>query len=80
MSDLPVVVALLLVAVAAPGVVLTREPGRQAIVLSVYGLALTVLFVTLQAPDVALSQLTVGTAVLPLMVVLAIAAADRNGK
>jgi multisubunit Na+/H+ antiporter MnhB subunit len=31
-----------------------------------------VLFVTLQAPDVALSQLGVGAAVVPLMVMLAI--------
>jgi uncharacterized MnhB-related membrane protein len=33
---------------------------------------MTVLFVLLAAPDVALSQLAVGAAVVPLMVVLAI--------
>lgn len=66
-------VALLLVAAAGTVVVLTREPVRQAIVLSLLGLTLTVLFVVLQAPDVALSELTVGSAVVPLMVLLALA-------
>ncbi|HEV7907864.1 MAG TPA: DUF4040 domain-containing protein [Pseudonocardiaceae bacterium] len=59
-----------LVAVAGTVVVWADKPGRQAVVLSVFGLALTVLFVVLQAPDVALSQLAVGTAVVPLMVLL----------
>jgi energy-converting hydrogenase B subunit D len=61
---------LTLVAVAGTVVVWTGKPGRQAVVLSVFGLALTVLLVVLQAPDVALSQLAVGTAVVPLMVLL----------
>ena len=78
MTDLLLAVGLLLVAASATTVVLTREPGRQAIVLSGYGLALTVLFVLVQAPDVAMSQLAVGTAVLPLMVILAIARIDRQ--
>ena len=78
MTDVLIAVGLLLVAASATSVVFTREPGRQAIVLSGYGLALTVLFVLLQAPDVAMSQLAVGTAVLPLMVILAIARIDRQ--
>ena len=64
--------ALTLVLLAAAAVVFTPEPARQAVTLSVFGLALTVLFLVLQAPDVALSQLAVGTAVVPLMVMLAI--------
>lgn len=67
-----VVAALLLVAVAGTVVVATRDPARQAVVLSVFGLFLAVLFTTLQAPDVALSQLVVGNAVVPLMLLLAV--------
>lgn len=70
-----VVIAVVLVLTAAGGtaVVVTREPVHQAIVLSVFGLVLAILFVVLQAPDVGLSQLVIGAAVLPLMVLLAIA-------
>jgi energy-converting hydrogenase B subunit D len=67
-----VATALLLVAVAGTVVVVTRDPARQAVVLSVFGLFLAVLFTTLQAPDVALSQLVVGAAVVPLMLLLAV--------
>ena len=66
------VATLSLVAVAGTVVVATGEPSRQAVVLSVFGLLLGLLFVVLQAPDVALSQIGVGTAVVPLMVVLAV--------
>jgi energy-converting hydrogenase B subunit D len=68
-----IVVVLVLTAAGGTAVVVTREPVRQAIVLSVFGLVLAILFVVLQAPDVGLSQLVVGAAVLPLMVLLAIA-------
>ncbi|HEY0581388.1 MAG TPA: DUF4040 domain-containing protein [Chloroflexota bacterium] len=71
MSVLQVVV-LLLVAAGGTGVVLTREPSRQALVASFYGLLLTLLFVVFQAPDVALSELAVGTAAVPLMILLAL--------
>lgn len=59
--------AYLLVAAGATAVVLTREPRRQALVLSLYGLLLALLFFLLQAPDVALSQITVGVVAVPLM-------------
>lgn len=64
--------ALTLVALAGTAVVAAGEPQRQAVALAFFGLALTVLFVVLQAPDVALSQLGVGAAIVPLMVMLAI--------
>jgi energy-converting hydrogenase B subunit D len=67
-----IVIALTLVALAAVVVVMTDDPARQAVVLSVFGLLLAVLFMVLSAPDVALSQIAVGTAVVPLMVMLAI--------
>jgi energy-converting hydrogenase B subunit D len=72
-------VAFVLVAVGATVVVFTREPSRQAVTLGVYGILLTLLFVLLQAPDVALSQVAVGSAVVPLMVLLAVRKV-RGGK
>jgi len=65
-----VLVSVTLVGIAATIVVLTHRPENQAIMLSVFGLALTVMFEVLQAPDVALSQLGVGAVVVPLMIML----------
>jgi uncharacterized MnhB-related membrane protein len=62
-----------MVAIGATTVVFTREPLRQAMVVSLYGLVLGVLFFAFQAPDVALSQTAVGAVALPLMVLLALA-------
>jgi energy-converting hydrogenase B subunit D len=64
--------ALTWVLLASVAVVFTEDPRRQAVTLSIFGLSLTMLFLVLQAPDVALSQLAVGTAVVPLMVLLAV--------
>ncbi len=57
----------------ATAVALTRDPLRQAMVASLYGLVLGVLFFAFEAPDVALSQTAVGAVALPLMVLLALA-------
>lgn len=57
----------------ATSVVLARDPLRQAMVASIYGLVLGLLFFVFQAPDVALSQTVVGAVALPLMVLLALA-------
>jgi energy-converting hydrogenase B subunit D len=67
-----IVVALTLVALAGLAVVATNVPERQAVTLSFLGLTEVVLFLALQAPDVALSQLGIGAAIVPLMVMLAI--------
>jgi uncharacterized MnhB-related membrane protein len=66
------VVSLALVAVAGTIVVLVRDPLRQIVLVSLYGLALVVLFMIFQAPDVALSMLVVGTIAYPLVVLVAI--------
>ncbi len=66
-------IAYALVATGGTAVVLTRDPKRQVFVLSLFGMALTVLFLVLQAPDVALSELTIGAAALPLMLLVALA-------
>ena len=71
--DILQVTVLLLVAAGATVVVRTRERTRLVLVLSGYGLLLAILFFTFQAPDVALSELTVGAVALPLILLLAIA-------
>ena len=71
-------------ALVATAVVLTRRPLRQLVVNGIYGLVLTVTFFALQAPDVALSMLVVGTIAYPVVVLAAIARvrkrADRERK
>jgi uncharacterized MnhB-related membrane protein len=71
-------VMLVFVAAAGAGVVLTREPLRQVIAASFYGLLLGVLFMLFEAPDVALSQIVVGAVALPLMILLALAKIRLN--
>jgi len=66
-------VALALVALAAPAVVLTRDPLKMVVVNGLYGLVLVLVFVLYGAPDVALSMLVVGTVAYPLVVLVAIA-------
>lgn len=65
-------IALTLVLAGGAAVVFTGDPQRQAVTLSVYGLLMTVLFMLLAAPDVALSQVVIGTAIIPLMILLTI--------
>ncbi|MFJ2164685.1 Na(+)/H(+) antiporter subunit B [Streptomyces griseofuscus] len=72
MSDALILVALLLVAATATAAVAQRDPARQAVVLSVLGVFLAVLFTVLQAPDVGLSQLAVGAALTPLLIMLSV--------
>jgi energy-converting hydrogenase B subunit D len=66
-------VALLFVALNALCVVLARDVIRQALVFSLYGFSLVVLFLVFQAPDVALSALVVSAIAYPLVLVSAIA-------
>jgi energy-converting hydrogenase B subunit D len=72
------VTVLVLVAAGATAVVLTRAPVRQVVVLSGYGLLLAILFMVFQAPDVTLSELTVGAVALPLLLLLALAKVRRR--
>jgi uncharacterized MnhB-related membrane protein len=67
------VVLLALVAGGALLVVVTRDPRRQVVILSMYGVVLAVLFLGLQAPDVTLSELAVGSVILPLLILLTLA-------
>lgn len=72
-------IMLTLVGVGGAAVVFTGDPAKQAVTLSVYGMLLTCLFMLLAAPDVALSQVAVGSAVVPLMVLLSVGAV-RNAR
>jgi uncharacterized MnhB-related membrane protein len=69
---------LFLVAVAAPGVVLARDPKSQVVTLSFYGLLCGLMFFIFQAPDVALSQFTIGAVMLPLLILLALTRMRRH--
>ncbi|MER7835005.1 hydrogenase subunit MbhD domain-containing protein [Streptomyces sp. NPDC096040] len=80
MADAVIVVALLLTAASATAAVATRDPARQALVLSLLGLLLGALFTVLQAPDVGLSQLAVGSALTPLLIMLSVRKVKRRGK
>ena len=73
------VAALVLVAAGGTAVVLSRDPLRQALIVSIYGLLLAVLFFIFQAPDVALSQIVVGTIAIPILVLLALTRVREGG-
>jgi energy-converting hydrogenase B subunit D len=73
MMDILQVTILILVAAGATAVVLIRERVRQVLALSVYGVLLSVLFLAFQAPDVTLSELTVGAIALPVVLLLTLA-------
>lgn len=63
---------LILVGLSGFAVVRTRDVTNQVLALAFYGLVTGLMFFFFQAPDVALSQITVGAVALPLMVMLAI--------
>ncbi len=79
-ADVLIVLALALVAASSTAAVLARDPVRQSTVLALLGLSLALLFAVLQAPDVALSQLAVGSALTPLMLLLSVRKVRRKGK
>ncbi len=63
---------LILLAVSGFAVVRTHDVTEQVIALGFYGLVTALMFFFFQAPDVALSQITVGAVALPLMIMLAL--------
>jgi energy-converting hydrogenase B subunit D len=67
------IVVMLGVAVLGLATVLTRNPLSQLIVFSLFGMSLALLFLVLQAPDVALSEIVVGAVAYPIMVLLTLA-------
>jgi uncharacterized MnhB-related membrane protein len=75
-----VAVALVWAAASGTAVVLTRDPLLQAFVAGFFGLSLATLYLTLQAGDVALSQIVVGAIAVPLIVLLALAKVRERPK
>ena len=69
--------AFIAVAICGTGVALTRNVVHATIVYSAFGTSLAVAFFVLHAPDVSLSELTVGTVAVPLIVLIAIAKTTR---
>jgi uncharacterized MnhB-related membrane protein len=74
------IATLALVGAGGLAVVLCADLFRQAILLGFFGLALAALFVVMQAPDVALSQLVVSTVAFPLVLVTALAYVARRDR
>jgi len=74
------VTILIFVGMTGTAVALTRNPVHQVIGLSFYGIILGLFFFILQAPDVALSQITIGAVVLPLMFMLALGKIRRQAQ
>ena len=72
------IVAIGLVGLGALAVVSARDPLRQALVFGLYGLALGILFVIFQAPDVALSELVVSSVAFPFIVLTTLARLRRR--
>lgn len=70
----------LLIAVFGTVSVLTRDPKAQIFPYALYGMLLAILFFILQAPDVTLSELTVGTALIPFLVLVTIAKIEAAEK
>ena len=64
---------LLLAAASGTGVALSRQPRRQVLAMAANGLVLALLFMALQAPDVAMAELSVGALALPLLTVATLA-------
>jgi energy-converting hydrogenase B subunit D len=60
--------ALVLVAAVATVTVFVRDPKRQIFLYMMYGLVMTIVLALLQAPDVALSELAVGSVAIPFAV------------
>ena len=66
------IAALAAVAIGGTAVVIASDPLKQTLVLGVYGMALTMLFLIFQAPDVALSEIVISNVGLPVMILLAL--------
>ena len=73
-----IIVTLVLAALSGAGVVLARTPQRQVFAMGANGLVLSLLFMALQAPDVAFAELIIGVAALPLMFFVVLASTKLN--
>lgn len=72
------IVAYALVLFGAALVVFTRDPRAQVFLFSFYGLALAMLFLVQQAPDVALSEIVGGSVAVPLVLLVTLTRMRRR--
>lgn len=73
-------ILLVLAAVCGAGVVVAPTPRRQVMAMAANGIVLTTLFMVLEAPDVAFSELVIGTAALPLLFLVVLASVRTDGR
>jgi uncharacterized MnhB-related membrane protein len=71
---------LILVMLTGTLVALTRRPPRQVLMISAHGLMLAMLFLLLEAPDVAYSEIAVGTALVPVMFLTVVVSIRGGGR
>lgn len=71
---------LILVMLSGTLVALTRRPPRQVLMISAHGLFLAMLFLMMEAPDVAYSEIAVGTALVPVMFLTVLASIRGGGR
>jgi uncharacterized MnhB-related membrane protein len=64
--------ALIVVCLSGTAIALTPSPIRQTLLMALFGFALTALFFSFQAPDVALSELVVSGVAMPLIILAAL--------
>lgn len=64
------VILYVLVAFLGGAVVFSKRPVNQLFIYTTFGVSLSVLFFALHAPDVALSEIAVGTLAVPIMVLV----------
>lgn len=72
--------SLTLVAVLGVSTVLVRDPLRQVVVYSLFGLSLVVAFAALMAPDVAIAEVAVSSIGVPMVLLPVIYNTHGGGK
>ncbi|HVU99732.1 MAG TPA: hydrogenase subunit MbhD domain-containing protein [Verrucomicrobiae bacterium] len=70
-------VTLALVALTGAAVVFTRDPKRQVFIAGIYGALQGILYFSLHSPDVALSEIAVGSIALPALVLATLAKLEK---
>ncbi|HLI95118.1 MAG TPA: hydrogenase subunit MbhD domain-containing protein [Candidatus Baltobacteraceae bacterium] len=66
------VVLYVFIAFLGAAAVFSKRPVNQLFIYSLFGMMLALLFFVLHAPDVALSEIAVGTLAVPIMVLVAL--------
>ncbi|MFF4242438.1 Na(+)/H(+) antiporter subunit B [Actinomadura geliboluensis] len=73
-------IALTLAGVLAVGTVLVRDPLRQVVAFSLFGLSLVMVFALLMAPDVAIAEIAVSSIGVPMVLLPVIYKTHGGGK